>query len=57
VPKSAVTVKSVVVSIEHGTPSIREDIEGVNGSLIIDTDSNVSVLQPVVSNNKVRGIP
>ena len=29
VPEKAVTVKKVTTSMEHGTPAIRADIEGV----------------------------
>jgi len=40
--------------MEHGTPSIKADIEGVERSLIIDTGSGVSILQPGVSNTSTR---
>jgi len=40
--------------MEHGTPSIKADIEGVERSLIIDTGSDVSILQPGVSNTSMR---
>jgi len=40
--------------MEQGTPSIKSDIEGVERSLIIDTGSDVSILQPGISNNALR---
>jgi len=42
--------------MEHGTPSIKADIEGVERSLIIDTGSDVSILQPGVSNTSMSTI-
>jgi len=43
VPEKAVTVKRVTTEMEHGTPAIKADIEGVERSLIIDTGSDVSI--------------
>jgi len=40
--------------MEHGTPSIKADIEGVERSLIVDTGSDVSILQPGISNTSMR---
>jgi len=47
-------VKIVTVAMEHGTPSIKADIEGVERSLNIDTGSDVSILQPGISCNALR---
>ena len=35
--------------MKHGTPVIKADIEGVERSLIVDTGSDVSILQPGIS--------
>jgi len=40
--------------MEHGTPSIKADIEGVERSLIVDTGSDVSILQPGISNTSMK---
>jgi hypothetical protein len=40
--------------LEHGTPTISVEIEGMSRSLILDTGSNVSILQPGVSKSDVR---
>jgi len=55
VPEKAVTVKRVTTEMEHGTPAIKADIEGVERSLIIDTGSDVSILRPGISNANIRG--
>jgi len=54
VPEKAVTVKTVTVSMEHGTPSIKADIESVERNLIIETGPDVSILQSGVSNASMR---
>jgi len=54
VPEKAVTVKSVTTEMEHGTPAIKADIEGMESSLIIDTSSDVSILKPEISNANIR---
>jgi hypothetical protein len=54
VPEKAVTVKKVTTAMEHGTPAIKADIEGVERSLIIDTGSDVSILKPGISNANIR---
>jgi hypothetical protein len=41
--------------LEHGTSTISVEIEGMSRWLILDTDSNVSILQPGVSRGYVRG--
>jgi len=40
--------------LEHGTPSITLEIEGKWQRLIVDTGSNVSILQPGVSRRDLR---
>ena len=40
--------------MEGGTPSILVNIEGVTRSLIVDTGSSVSILQPRVSSSEVK---
>jgi len=51
---NAVTRPAVSVALEHGTPSISVQIEGKVRVLIIDTGSNISILQPGVSKSEVR---
>jgi len=38
----------------HGTPGIKADIDGVQRSLIIDTDPDVSILKPGISSANIR---
>jgi hypothetical protein len=40
--------------LEHGTPSISVQIEGEMKMLIIDTGSNISILQPRISKSVMR---
>jgi hypothetical protein len=54
VPDNAVTKSEVAIQLEHGTPTILVEIEGVSRKLILDTGSNVSILQPGVSRGDVR---
>ena len=42
------------VLLEQGTPSISVDIEGVERRLILDTGSNVSIMQPGISGSVVE---
>ena len=44
----------ISVLLEQGTPSISVDIEGVSRRLIIDTGSNVSIMQPGISTSAVE---
>jgi len=53
-PENAVTRPVVSVQLEHGTPFIWVDIEGVSRNLILDTGSNISILQPGVSKSDMR---
>jgi hypothetical protein len=48
-PENAFVRPMVSVILEHCTPFIWVDIEEVRRSLILDTGSNVSILQPGVS--------
>ena len=40
--------------MEQGTPTVLVEIEGMSRSLIIDTGSNVSILQPAVPSRGVK---
>ena len=40
--------------MEHGTPAIKADIKVVERGLIIDTGSDVSILQPGSSNASIN---
>ena len=53
-PDNAVAKSTVCVLLEHGTPTISVEIEGMSRSLVLDTGSNVSILQPGVSRGDVR---
>ena len=54
VPEKSITVKKVTTAMEHGSPAIRADIEGVERSLIIDTSSDVPILKPGISNAYIK---
>ena len=51
---NAVTRPAVSVAFEHGTPSISLRIEGEDRVMIIDTGSNISILQPGVSKMEIK---
>ena len=53
-PDNAVTTPTVTILLECGTPSVLVKIEGSMRRLILDTASNVSILQPGVSSSDVR---
>jgi hypothetical protein len=53
-PEKAVTRLTVLVPLEQGSPTVSLEIEGKRKRLIIDTGSNVSILQPGVSRRDVR---
>ena len=53
-PEKAVMASLNPVLLEHGTPSISVDIEGVVRRLILDTGSNVSIMQPGISGSAVE---
>jgi len=48
-PENAVNRPTASVLLEQGTPTITAEIEGVQQDLILDTGSNISLLQPGVS--------
>ena len=48
-PEKAVMVPLSSVLLEHDSLSISVDIEGEEGRLILDTGSNVSIMQPGIS--------
>jgi hypothetical protein len=48
-PENAVKRPKVPILLEHGTPTISVEIEGMSRSLILDISSNISILQPGVS--------
>ena len=45
----------VSVAMEQGTPTVRIELEGMQRNLIVDTGSNVSILQPSMSRHDVLG--
>jgi hypothetical protein len=51
---NAVTHPKISVALEPGTPSISVRIEGVVRDLIVDTGSNISILQPGISKSKLK---
>ena len=53
-PDNAITTPTVSILLEGGTPSVLVNIEGSMRRLILDTASNVSILQPGVSSSDVR---
>ena len=52
-PEDAAAVTQSSILLEQGTPTVSVEIEGLSRSLIIDTGSNVSILQPTVSSRGV----
>ena len=52
-PDSAAGICMVSILLEHGTPTISVVIGGMLGSLILDTGSNILILQPSVSRGYV----
>ena len=49
---NAVVRPAVSVALEHGTPSISLRIEWEERVMIIDTGSNISIVQPGISKMK-----
>ena len=47
-------MNKVSTAMEHGTPIIKADIQGLETSLIVDTGSDVSILQPGISKASIR---
>jgi len=54
ITKNAVKKPTVVLLLEQGTPSVMLEIEGRAKHFIIETGSNVSMLQPGVSSSEVK---
>jgi hypothetical protein len=48
-PENAVKRSKVPILLQHGTSTISVEIEGMSRSLILDTGSTASILQPGVS--------
>jgi len=53
-PENAVTKRTYPFLLEHGTPTISAEIEGISRSLILDTGSNISIMQLGVSKSNVQ---
>jgi hypothetical protein len=53
-PENAVSSHKVSISMEHGAPTISVETEGMSRSLILDTGSTISILQPGVSRRDVH---
>ena len=53
-PRKAVSRPTVSVPFEQGSPTVSLEIEGKLKRLIIDTGSNISILQPAVSRRDIR---
>ena len=53
-PQNAVSYHAVIVRIQRGTPTIRAIISGSQKTLILDTGSSISLIQPGVSSNRIR---
>lgn len=51
---NAVDKPSGSVLLEHGALSISVNIEGLSRRLVLDTGSNISILQPGLSRNDVK---
>ena len=51
---NAITRFAVSVALEQGTPSISMRMEGKVRVMVIDTGSNISLVQPGVSKSEVR---
>ena len=54
--QNAVKGTKVPIRLEHGTPTITVEIEGMSMSLILDTGSDISILQPGISKSNVSFI-
>jgi len=51
---NAVVRPAVSIALEHGTSSISVRIEGEFRFMIIDTGSNISIVQPGISKSEIR---
>ena len=56
-PENDVSSHKVSISMEHGAPTISVEVEGMSRSLILDTGSTISILQPGVSRSDVHVPP
>jgi hypothetical protein len=56
-PANAVMAPFDSILLERGTPSIVVDTEGVIRRLILDTGSNISIMQTGISRSDVRTTP
>jgi len=52
--ENAVTKLTVPISLEHGTPNISAVTGGMLRSLILDTGSNISIMQPGISRRNIK---
>ena len=53
-PENAVESPTAQIVMEQGTPTVTAEIEAVRRDLILDTGSNISILQPGVSRSDAR---
>jgi hypothetical protein len=53
-PENAVSGHKASISMEHGAPTISVEIDGMSRSLILDTGSTISILQPGMSRSDVH---
>ena len=53
-PENAVTKLTVPILLQHGTPTISAEIRGMPRNLILDTGSNISIMQPGISRSNVQ---
>ena len=53
-PENDVSSHKVSISMEHGASTISVEIEGMSRSLILDTGSIISILEPGVSRSDVH---
>jgi len=56
-PENAVKGPTVSFYLEHGAPTVSLETEGASRRLIVDTGSNVSILQSSVSRSDMRLTP
>ena len=53
-PENTVTKLAVPILLEHGTPNISVEIEDRSRSLLLDTGSNVLIMQPSILRSNVK---
>jgi hypothetical protein len=54
---TAAKIFSVEIQMQGGTPVIPVDINGVNGSMIVGTGSDLSIIQPGVIDGDIEISP